>query len=51
MAITKKMIAAIPEKNLGEALEYAAAMNARARATEDCKKGIEAFLDKEQVKW
>ena len=51
MGLTKLMMAEIQEKGLDEALEYAAAQNARARSTEDCKKGIAAFLNKDELKW
>lgn len=51
MSLTKKMIAEVPEKSLSEALDYAAYMNAQARATSDCQKGIAAFLNKEELKW
>ena len=49
MAFTKQMIAAVQEKSLDEALGYAASMNAKARGTEDCKRGIAAFLNKEEI--
>ncbi|MDZ4668727.1 MAG: enoyl-CoA hydratase-related protein [bacterium] len=48
---TKKMIAKIPELSLEDALNYAAEMNAEARASTDCKKGINAFLNKEKLTW
>lgn len=51
MGITKQMIGKVQGLSLSEALEYAAGQNAKARATEDCKKGIQSFLDKEPVKW
>ncbi|MFL5729267.1 MAG: enoyl-CoA hydratase/isomerase family protein [Cytophagaceae bacterium] len=51
MSLTKKMISAIQEKELKEALKYAADMNAEARGTADCKRGIAAFLNKEKLKW
>jgi methylglutaconyl-CoA hydratase len=51
MSLTKEMIGRVQERTLEEALEYAASMNAKARGTEDCKKGITAFLKKEQIKW
>lgn len=51
MKLTKKMIAEIPSKSVAEALSYAAEMNAQARGTEDCKRGIAAFLNKETLKW
>ena len=39
MAMTKAMIAKISDMNLNEALDFAAAQNAKARENEDCKKG------------
>ncbi|MCA6075261.1 enoyl-CoA hydratase/isomerase family protein [Fulvivirga sedimenti] len=51
MALTKEMIAAIPSMPLDEALEYAAEMNAHARETDDCRKGIASFLDKTSLDW
>jgi methylglutaconyl-CoA hydratase len=32
-------------------LDLAAEMNAKARGTEDCKRGINAFLNKEKIIW
>ena len=51
MEITKKMIAEVQDMSLNDALEYAATMNARARTTEDCKRGVKAFLDKQDLSW
>lgn len=51
MALTKQMIARVQELPLEEALQYAASKNAEARATEDCRKGIAAFLSKEPLEW
>lgn len=34
-----------------EALKFAAEMNAIARSSEDCKRGIDAFLNKEKLTW
>lgn len=34
-----------------EALEQAARINAKARETSDCKKGVAAFLNKEPLRW
>lgn len=51
MAMIKKMIAEVPEKTLDEALDYAANMNATMRESDDCKKGIASFLNKEKIKW
>ncbi len=51
MAITKKMIGDVQTFPITEAFNFAARMNARARASEDCKKGIAAFLNKEKLEW
>ncbi|MBC7451847.1 MAG: enoyl-CoA hydratase/isomerase family protein [Cytophagales bacterium] len=51
MELTKDMMAKIQNMDLDEALQYAANMNANARNSDDCKKGIEAFLNKEIIKW
>ena len=51
MGMTKQMIAAVQEMSLDDGLQYAAEMNAKARATEDCKKGISSFLNKKEITW
>ena len=51
MKVTKQMIAHIQEMPLGEALKYGAETNAKSRASEDCKKGIATFLNKEKLSW
>lgn len=51
MAFTKQMIANVQAMSLEDGLQHAAEMNAKARASEDCQKGIAAFLNKEEVKW
>lgn len=51
MRLTKEMIAFVQEKSLEEGLDYAAQMNAKARGTEDCQKGIASFLNKEKLSW
>jgi len=48
---TKELIRTMPSLDTNTAMEYAAQMNAKARATEDCKKGINAFLNKEKIQW
>jgi methylglutaconyl-CoA hydratase len=45
------MMAEVQSLPLAEALNYAARMNADARASDDCKKGISGFLNKEIVNW
>lgn len=51
IAMTKKMLTEIQDMSLSESLEYAAKMNAMARGSEDCKRGINAFLNKSTIKW
>ncbi len=51
MQFTKQMIAHVQELKLEDGLNYAAEQNAKARASEDCQKGIAAFLNKEKPSW
>lgn len=51
MALTKQMIADVQSMNVKDGLDHAANMNAKARATEDCQKGIASFLDKTPIEW
>lgn len=51
LAYTKQMIAKVPSMTLEDGLHYAAEMNAKARASEDCQKGIASFLNKEPIAW
>lgn len=51
MALTKRMIDEVQSMPLAQALDYAAAKNVEARSSDDCKKGIGAFLSKEKIVW
>lgn len=51
LAVTKTLINQVQGMPLTEALEHAAKENAKARATDDCKKGIDAFLQKKDLTW
>jgi methylglutaconyl-CoA hydratase len=51
MKLTKQMIAHVQSMSMEQALNYAAEMNAQARASADCKRGIAAFLNKEKISW
>jgi methylglutaconyl-CoA hydratase len=51
MMLIKRMIAQVQSLSLESALSYAAEMNAKERSSEDCKKGIAAFLNKEKMEW
>lgn len=51
MTMTKEMIGRVQDRDLKDALDYAASMNAKARGSEDCRRGIAAFLNKEKIQW
>jgi methylglutaconyl-CoA hydratase len=51
MAVTKQMIAKVQSLELDDALTFAAEMNAKARESEDCRKGISAYVSKEKITW
>jgi methylglutaconyl-CoA hydratase len=51
MALTKQMIGEVQSMPLSEALTHAVELNALARGSADCKKGIAAFLNKEEIGW
>jgi methylglutaconyl-CoA hydratase len=51
MALTKQLLAEIGGKDLTSTLASASDANASARMTDDCKRGIKAFLDKERIRW
>jgi len=49
--LTKQLLADVWNKEYTQALDFAAIINAKARNTEDCKKGISSFLNKEKLNW
>ena len=51
VASVKEMLRVIPSMSRDEALDYAAKQNAKARGSNDCRKGIDAFLQKLPLKW
>jgi methylglutaconyl-CoA hydratase len=51
MMLTKQLLAEVASMNLPDALQYACQTNAIARASDDCKRGIAAFLNKEKIIW
>jgi len=51
VALTKQMLARVPGMGLDEALDYAVQMNAFARGTDDCRAGIDTFLNDEDPPW
>lgn len=51
MTETKALLRSFHAKERKIALDYAAKVNAKARAHEDCKRGIATFLNKETINW
>lgn len=51
VAKVKEMMRSLSNMQRNEALDYAARQNALARSSEDCKKGMDAFLNKQHLKW
>ncbi len=51
MMVTKQMIAQVQSMSIEDALTYTAEMNATARSSDDCKRGVTAFLNKEKIVW
>jgi methylglutaconyl-CoA hydratase len=51
MMLIKRMIPQVQSMSFEESLKFASEMNATARGSEDCKKGISAFLKKEKLSW
>lgn len=51
LALTKQLINEVSDKSISEGFKWAAEMNAKARETNDCQKGISAFLNKEKLSW
>jgi len=51
MGLCKELLSKLHGMNFIDALDFAANMNAAARMTADCKRGITAFLKKEKIDW
>ena len=51
LALIKEMYQQMEGLNLEDALSYACKLNAHTRESEDCKRGIASFLNKEKIKW
>mgnify|MGYP001589494878 CR=1 FL=1 len=51
MGLIKELLGRIHGLSTADALDYAANLNALTRMTEECKKGIAAFLNKEPLRW
>ncbi len=51
LQLTRKLIDEVQNYPLEEALDLAARENAQARSTDDCKKGVASFLNKQPLSW
>ncbi len=51
LALTKDLLARLPEMPLPDALEYSAHLNALARKTDDFRRGLDSFGKKEPPAW
>jgi len=51
IAATKELLSKVSSPELNAVLDLAARMNANARSSEDCKKGIDSFIKKEKINW
>jgi methylglutaconyl-CoA hydratase len=51
MMVTKQMTTKLYSMSLQESLSFAADMNARARESDDFRRGIASFLNKEKIEW
>ncbi len=51
IALTKRLLRALPGMSITEALRHGASLNAIARGTPECRAGIAAFLNKEAFPW
>jgi methylglutaconyl-CoA hydratase len=51
VGLTKDLFTRLNEMSVSEFLEYAANLNALTRKTEDFKKGINSFINKEKLQW
>ena len=51
MGLIKELLARVYGMETGDALDYASHLNALTRMTDDCKRGIDAFLNSKPIKW
>lgn len=51
VSLTKELLAEVEGLDFDSALELATEMNVRARSTEDCRAGVDAFLAKKPPPW
>lgn len=51
LGLVKELLSRIHGMSFKDSLSYAANLNALTRMTDDCKRGVDAFLKKEPLKW
>jgi methylglutaconyl-CoA hydratase len=51
LAATRKLLADVQDLSLNDALDLAALRNAETRSSDECRKGIGLFLNKEPIVW
>ncbi|EDM36834.1 probable enoyl-CoA hydratase [Pedobacter sp. BAL39] len=51
LMVTKQLVGQITNPGLDESLRLAVALNATVRESDDFKKGVAAFINKETIKW
>ncbi len=51
IAATRLLLAELPGRGVDAALEWAADLNARTRATDDCREGVASVLEKRAPRW
>jgi methylglutaconyl-CoA hydratase len=51
IALTKRLLWSIETMSLDDAINFALHLNALSRQTDDLKKGLATFLNKETLKW
>jgi methylglutaconyl-CoA hydratase len=51
MGLVKELLARVYGMETSDALDYASHLNALTRMTDDCKRGIDAFLNSKPLKW
>ena len=51
VSFIKELLREMPGKTMDQALDFAAELNARARSSSDCIRGIDSFLNKEKISW
>jgi methylglutaconyl-CoA hydratase len=51
MGLVKELLARVYGMETSDALDYASHLNALTRMTDDCKRGIDAYLNSKPLKW